>query len=171
MKRLLPLAASAAITFGAMTGMAAATENCTIKDTGANSNNRCITVVENTATITCDNDLHVFFNNKQDAGSGSVNVTNVSSTGGSYSGKVGNTNLTDLDADVSCAPATVAAAPTPAPTPTPAPAPQVQAATTTAALPNTGSNPLVTSGIVALVLGVAAGLVQFGSKAYKAYRS
>jgi len=173
MKRLLPAAASTAIAFGAMAGVAAAQSQagCTLIDTGPNSNNSCEIVNENELKISCKNDIDVVFVNNQSSESGSVTLEENTNGGYAYSGNAVNTNDATGNLDVSCAPAKVVTPPPSEDQGEKKVAQVAQPVVKAAVLPPTGANPVAAIGIVALVLGAIAGVAQFGSKAYKLFRS
>jgi hypothetical protein len=178
MKKMFLAITSVLASASLMMGVAAATSaDCSIVNTGPDSNNKCSVVEENSLKITCNNNTDVVFVNNQSANSGSVTLESNTNGGYAYSGSAVNTNETTGKLNVSCAPK-VASAPTPVPAPTPAPpaggqgggAGQAQPAAqpAPAVLPNTGSNTLATTAIVStVVLGIGAAAARFGVSAYR----
>lgn len=146
MKRILQSLAASLLTFGAMSGVAAAasvTCNSNISNTGTDSNNSitCVDTEEN--SVSCENNVIVSNSNDQSANSGGAFTTDNTSGGGATSGDSGNSNTTVVKVGASCAP--------------------VEVATTTPTVPTTPSTPSTpavlgeTTQVVAPVGGVGAG--------------
>jgi hypothetical protein len=168
-----------------MFGVAAATDSsCSIDNTGPDSTNTCTVSEDNSVTIKCKNDVDVVFINNQQASSGDSLVLNNTNGGYATSGNAQNFNTVDGKLDVSCAKAatTTSPAPTPAPASTPVAAPVAAAQPAPAggqgqgqeqtpkaqALPNTGSNSVLTTATIATVaVGMLAALGRAGFSAYK----
>jgi hypothetical protein len=149
---LTSVLASASLMFGVAS---AASSNCSVVETGPNSNNTC--------------------------NSGNATIENNTNGGYAYSGSAVNTNSTTGKLDVSCGAKTASSA-SPSPTPVAATTPtstppaaqggqgqaQQQPAAKAQALPETGSNGAVaTVAIAASVLGAAAIASRLGFSAYR----
>jgi hypothetical protein len=179
---LTSVLASASLMFGVAS---AASSDCSLVNTGPNSNNTCTVTDSNNLKVTCTNSADVVFVNNQSTNSGNATLEKNTNGGYAYSGNAVNTNSTTGNLDVSCG-AKTASSPSPAPSPTPAPVAaatpsatppaasggsgqaQPQAAPKAQALPETGSNGTVAAvAIAASVLGVAATAARLGFSAYR----
>jgi hypothetical protein len=179
---IVSVLASSSLMFGVA---AAQSTDCSIVNTGPNSNNSCTVTNNNDIKVTCKNEADVVFVNNQSANSGSVTLENNTNGGFAYSGNAVNTNTTTGKLDVSCGPK-VASSPTPAPTPVPTPSPQPAAAggqgaaasqpqpqsqsvaAAPKALPNTGSaSPVAPAAMAITGLGIIAAIARFGVAAYR----
>ena len=163
MKRLLQTLAVTLVTMSGVVGVAAA-QDCTVGNTGPNSNNTCTSTNTNTSTITCDNDVTVTNNDTQNSNSGNSNNNNNTNSGNASSGGASNSNSSTSDLNVGCEPSnqTTPTTPETPTTPTTTNPGVVSAATTTpkvASLPKTGANTiLATTGIAAAILGSVAAI-------------
>jgi hypothetical protein len=175
---LTSVLASASLMFGVAS---AASSNCSVVETGPNSNNTCNVTDSNNLKVTCKNNADVVFVNNQSTNSGNATIENNTNGGYAYSGSAVNTNSTTGKLDVSCGAKTASSA-SPSPTPVAATTPtstppaaqggqgqaQQQPAAKAQALPETGSNGVVaTVAIAASVLGAAAIASRLGFSAYR----
>src|SRR5581483_10949937 len=165
-KRFIQLVSASMVGAGLMMGVAAAdASSCTISNTGQGSTNTCTTKNTDTVTVVCDNDVNALNVNGQIAKTGNGSGNGNTLAGGVTTGSAVNQNGTTFILGASCngqpTPATTAAAPVAggqgggaatAPAATSAPA-----ASSVKALPETGSNAVLTDSLVgAAVLGGSA---------------
>lgn len=111
MKKLLQILSSAVLLGAVMTGTAAAQQNCSISNTGQNSNNTCTVTSNNTVTVNCTNGVTVTNNNFQTANSGTATVSGNTISGTATSGDASNINTTANELASYCAAAPAAANP------------------------------------------------------------
>ena len=126
MKRFIKTTIAGLLTASLMSGVAAAaTTNidttCSIYNTGSQSYNSCQENSNQSARVTCVNDIYVIDNNAQNAGTGGAVVTGNGNGGSAVTGSATNTSGQTVTIGANCGPATVVTS-TPAPTPTPTPA-------------------------------------------------
>lgn len=184
MKKLVKLAAAAAVVISMNAGVALAQSACSITTTGQNSNNTCTVSGENRVTVVCVNGVQATNVNSQSAVSGSVNVSGNTVSGTATSGDATNVNAVANELAQGCATAapvtaapvaanTPAAPTTPATTTSPAAAATPQAPATPApvtikALPKTGNDSTYTTlAVSAVSLAMVAAAAQFAVKLYR----
>lgn len=175
MKRFIKLVSTSLVGMSLMMGVAAAdATSCTISNTGANSVNTCTSTTTQSVSVVCDTDVNAINVGGQIATTGNANGGgNTTLAGGVTTGSAVNYNGTTFVLGASCngQPTPVATAATPvaggqgAVTPTAAPA---APAAKPAALPETGSNAVLTDSIIgAAVLGGTIVVAQLGLSAYR----
>jgi hypothetical protein len=182
MRKLLRLFAITCVSMGAMVGSAAA---ASISDTGPGSTNIVKNETSNNVDIKCDNKVNVTSNNNQSGSSGAATVENNTNAGSATSGSVNQSNDVHTSVDASCGGTTAAGGQggagggvpsTPAAAPASAPAGGqggagglvLGSSTQVQSLPNTGTNPMVVTGIIAAGLSGVAALTRVGVMAYGA---
>jgi hypothetical protein len=194
MKKAIQFIVSILATFTLAAGVASAQTNCTISNTGANSDNSCTANETSKCTVTNKNDVNVDNNNHQTSTSGGATSSDNRGGGSATSGNASNSNDTNTVVDIVNSNACVKAPISPSnnqsnnqnqssqnvpskvkavskkrPVRAEAQSAEVLSANVETLPETSASTPVPTVGLIVSVLGAGAVLARFGAAAAKRF--